>query len=52
MIQYMAKHPELYPRYCNWSNIYTNEWNISDFRLFNVNNHRIVRGLSYNADTT
>ena len=36
MIQYRAKHPELYPRYANWTDISVGYWGMFDFKVFNV----------------
>ena len=36
MIQYRAKHPELYPRYANWQALRAIDWITEDFVRFTV----------------
>ena len=47
MIQYRAKHPELYPRYANWQLIGANDWISEDFVRFDVKIDKTV----YTKDT-
>ena len=47
MILYIAKHPEIYPRYQDWTTIGSLEWFTEDFTLFNVK----IEGIVYIEDS-